>query len=61
MSTQMFLTSVNPAAMTEELINIDGTGNHVAGLLFGHGKVYFVIEKNKIEPTLEKALWASQE
>lgn len=46
--------------MTEELINIDGTGNHVAGLLFGHGKVYFVIEKNKIEPTLEKALWRAR-
>lgn len=60
MSTQIFLTSVNAAAMTGELINIDGTGNRIAGSLFGHEKVYFVIGKNKIEPTLEKALWRAR-
>jgi len=47
-------------AETGELVNIDGTGNRVAASLFGHQKVYFVIGTNKIEPTLEKAVWRAR-
>jgi len=60
LTTQVFITSVNAAAETGELVNIDGTGNRVAGSLFGHEKVYFVFGKNKIEPTLEKAIWRAR-
>ena len=34
--TDVFLTSLNAMAETGELVNIDGTGNRVAGSLFGH-------------------------
>ncbi|MDR1048976.1 MAG: lactate utilization protein [Synergistaceae bacterium] len=60
LSTRVFLTSVNAVAETGELVNIDGTGNRVAGSLFGHEKVYFVVGRNKIEPTLEKAIWRAR-
>ena len=60
LTTQVFITSVNAAAETGELVNIDGTGNRVAGSLFGHEKIYFVFGKNKIEPTLEKAIWRAR-
>jgi hypothetical protein len=60
LNTQVFLTSVNAVAETGELVNIDGAGNRVAGSLFGHEKVYFVIGRNKIEPTLEKAIWRAR-
>ena len=40
--TDIFLTSVNASSETGELVNIDGTGNRVAGSLFGHKKVYFL-------------------
>ncbi|WP_409967322.1 lactate utilization protein [Bengtsoniella intestinalis] len=56
MDTQIFLTSVNAISQTGELVNLDGTGNRVAGSLFGHEKVYFVVGKNKITPTLEAAI-----
>ena len=56
LTTEVFLTSVNGMAETGEMINIDGTGNRVAGSLFGHEKVYFVIGVNKIEPDEERAL-----
>ena len=56
MDTQVFLLSVNAASQTGELINIDGSGNRVAGSLFGHEKVYYVFSVNKIEPTLESFL-----
>lgn len=58
--TDVFLTSVNGVAETGELVNIDGTGNRVAGSLFGHEKVFFVFGTNKIEPTLEKAIWRAR-
>lgn len=60
MDTQIYLTSVNAISETGELVNIDGTGNRVAGSLFGHEKVYFVAGTNKIEPTLEKAIWRAR-
>ena len=60
LTTDVFLTSVNGMAETGEMINIDGTGNRVAGSLFGHEKVYFVIGTNKIEPDVDKALWRAR-
>lgn len=58
--TEVFLTSVNAVSETGELVNIDGTGNRVAASLFGHKRVYFVAGVNKIEPTLEKAIWRAR-
>ena len=58
--TDVFITSVNGAAETGELVNIDGTGNRIAGSLFGHKKVFFVFGTNKIEPSLEKAIWRAR-
>lgn len=60
LTTDIFLTSVNGLAETGEMVNIDGTGNRVAGSLFGHEKVYFVVGANKIAPTLEEAAWRAR-
>lgn len=60
MLTDIFFTSVNAMAETGEMVNIDGTGNRVAGSLFGHEKVYFVVGRNKIAPTLEEARWRAR-
>lgn len=51
-----FLTSVNAMSETGELINIDGTGNRVAGSLFGHKKIFFIVGTNKIAPSLDEAI-----
>lgn len=60
LTTEIYLTSANALSETGEMVNIDGTGNRVAGSLFGHKKVYFVVSTNKIEPTLEKAVWRAR-
>lgn len=60
LNTEIYLTSVNAMSEKGELVNIDGTGNRIAGSLFGHKKVYFVVGTNKIEPTLEKAVWRAR-
>ena len=55
MTTEVYLTSVNGLAETGEIVNIDGFGNRVAGTLYGHKKVYFIIGRNKLAPTFEDA------
>lgn len=58
--TQVYLLSVNGATVSGEMVNIDGHGNRVSCSLFGHEKVYFVFGVNKLEPTLEKAIWRAR-
>jgi hypothetical protein len=60
LATEIYLTSINALSETGEIVNIDGTGNRVAGALFGHEKVYFVTGTNKLAPTLEDAIWRAR-
>ena len=60
MTAEHYITSVNGLAETGELINIDGTGNRVASILYGHKKVWFVVGRNKLAPTYEEALWRAR-
>lgn len=56
MEAQVYLCSVNGLAETGEIINIDGVGNRVAGTLYGHEEVWFVVGINKIAPDEASAL-----
>lgn len=56
----VYITSANGLAETGEIINIDGFGNRVASMLYGHQKVYYVIGRNKLAPTYEEALWRAR-
>ena len=53
---EVYVTSANALSMAGEIVNIDNTGNRVAAATFGCEKVYFVIGKNKLCPTLEAAV-----
>lgn len=59
-TADIYLTSVNALAETGELVNIDGAGNRVASTLFGNEKVYFVIGRNKLAPTVDAAVWRAR-
>ena len=52
----VYLSSVNALAATGEIVNIDGIGNRVASILYGHKKVYLIVGKNKIAPDFDGAL-----
>lgn len=60
MGTEVYITSVNGAAETGELVNIDGAGNRVASTVYGHQAVYFVVGSNKIVPDYDSALWRAR-
>lgn len=53
---EYYICSANGVSETGELVNIDGAGNRVSATLFGPKKVIFIVGKNKIEPTLDKAI-----
>lgn len=60
MSTEIYLSSVNGISKKGDIVNIDGTGNRVASITFGHKKVYLVVGENKIRDTYEEALFRAR-
>jgi hypothetical protein len=54
--TDLFFLSANAVSENGDIINIDGTGNRLAGSLYGHKNVYYIIGQNKIGGTLEEAV-----
>lgn len=51
-----FFMSSNAIAATGELVNIDGTGNRLAALIYGPSHVIILAGMNKVVPTVESAL-----
>jgi len=47
-ASEVFVTSSNAVMPDGRIVNIDGTGNRVAGLIFGPSTVIVIIGKNKI-------------
>ncbi len=52
----VYLSGANAISADGEILNIDGTGNRLAGTLFGHEKVFIVAGVNKLEPDFDAAL-----
>ncbi len=52
----VFITSTNALTIDGKLINIDGTGNRVAAIIFGPSKVIIVAGINKIVYDVEAAI-----
>jgi len=57
---QVYLSSVNGLSEEGDLINIDGNGNRVASMLYGHEKLYLVVGRNKLADTYDEALWRAR-
>lgn len=59
-TADIYISSINGIAQTGEIINIDGNCNRVAGMMFGHEKVYLVAGENKVADDYEKALYRAR-
>lgn len=57
---QVYISSANAIAETGEIVNIDGSGNRVASITYGHETVYLIVGINKIEETLEQAMYRAR-
>lgn len=52
----VFLTGANAMSMDGQMVNIDGTGNRVAAIVYGPKTVLVVAGMNKVTDTLEDAI-----
>ena len=59
-SAEIYISSANAIAETGQIVNIDGSGNRISSISYGHEKVYFVIGVNKVTENLEKAIWRAR-
>lgn len=56
LTCDVFLTSTNALTLKGELVNVDGTGNRVAAMVFGPKKVIILTGVNKIVTSLDAAM-----
>jgi len=56
LTSDIFLTGTNAVTLDGKLVNIDGLGNRVAGMIFGPASVIVVVGANKIVPDTDTAL-----
>lgn len=54
--TDVFLSGSNALTMDGKIVNVDATGNRVAGIVFGPKKAIVVVGVNKIVKNVEEAL-----
>ncbi len=56
MFADVFLTGANGLSLDGQMVNIDGTGNRVAAIVYGPAMVLVVAGMNKVMDTLEDAI-----
>lgn len=60
-TSDYYFTGTNAVTLDGKLVNIDGTGNRVASMIFGPKHVIVITGVNKISRTLEDALNRAKE
>ena len=56
MLADVFLTGANAISLDGQMVNIDGTGNRVAAIVYGPESVLVIAGMNKVTDTLEDAV-----
>lgn len=56
MVADVFLTGANGLSLDGQMVNIDGTGNRVAAIIYGPKSVIVIAGMNKVEDSLEDAV-----
>ncbi len=56
MSSDVMIASSNAITLDGKLVNLDGSGNRVAAMIFGPKKVILVVGINKVAPDLDSAM-----
>ena len=59
-AAEVYLSSVNAISANGEIVNIDGTCNRVASIMYGHERVYLVAGANKMAEDLDAAIWRAR-
>jgi len=54
--TDIFITGANAITLNGQIVSTDGTGNRIAGMVFGPKKVIIIVGRNKIVGDLDSAI-----
>ncbi|MCF6465711.1 lactate utilization protein [Clostridium sp. Cult2] len=54
-TSKVYLTSTNALTLDGKLVNMDGVGNRVSSMFYGHERVYIIAGRNKICKDYEEA------
>ena len=57
---EIYISSVNGISEQGEIVNIDNTGNRVAGITYGPEKIYLLVGANKVSKDLESAIYRAR-
>ena len=57
---KVYLTSANGMSINGEIVNIDGTGNRLASMLYGHDHLIIIAGINKMCGNLEEAIYRAR-
>ncbi len=55
-SSDIYLSSTNALTLDGKLVNMDGTGNRVSSIFYGHKRVYIIVGRNKICKDYDEAI-----
>lgn len=61
LSADVFLTGANGLSLDGQMVNVDGTGNRVAAIIYGPKTVIVIVGMNKVCDTLDEALKRARE
>ncbi|MDD6037204.1 MAG: lactate utilization protein [bacterium] len=56
LNSDVYFMSSNAITLDGELVNIDGTGNRVAALIYGPEKVVLIVGMNKVVPNVDDGI-----
>lgn len=59
-TAQVYLCSANAISEQGDIINIDGSGNRTASMMFGHETLYIICGVNKLEADFASALYRAR-
>ena len=54
--SDVFLTGANGMSLDGQMVNVDGTGNRVAAIIYGPQTVLVIVGMNKVEDSLDAAV-----
>lgn len=55
-TTDVYMSGINGITQDGRIVNVDGVGNRLAGILFGHDRLFLVAGTNKISRNMDECM-----
>ena len=55
-TTDVYMSGINGITQDGRIVNVDGVGNRLAGILFGHDRLFLVAGVNKISKNMDECM-----